>query len=67
MDTGGQDEGRKLSGELMRWLSGLLIDFLALFTGRAFWFEIAAKDADKRGDKKEAIEFRNAAFRERMK
>lgn len=45
----------------------LLIGFLSLFTGRAFWFELAAKQAEKEGNKSDAIDFRNAAFRERMK
>ena len=45
----------------------LLIWFLSLFTGRAIWFELAAKVAEKQGNKKEAVEFRNQAFRERMR
>lgn len=44
-----------------------IISFLSLFTGRAFWFELAAEIADREGNKKDAIEFRNAAFAERMK
>lgn len=45
----------------------LLISFLSLFIGRAIWLEVAAKLAEKQGNKDDAINFRNAAFRERMK
>jgi hypothetical protein len=45
----------------------LLIALLSIFTGRAIWFEKAAKQAEQVGDKAAAVEFRNAAFRERLK
>ena len=48
-------------------MRSLLISLFSLFTGRAIWLEKAARIAEEHGDKRAAVEFRNAAFRERMK
>ncbi len=44
----------------------LLISFLSLFTGRAIWYELAAKVAERDGNRADALLYRNAAFRERL-
>ncbi len=51
----------------MEYVGYLILDVLSFFTGRAIWFELAAKLAERQGDRNSAIELRNQAFRERMK
>ena len=45
----------------------ILITFLSWFTGRAFWYDLAAKAAEREGNLNDARQMRSAAARERFR
>lgn len=49
----------------MKKLCNVVLEFISWGTGRAIWYDLAARIAAKSGDHRSAAEMRSAAVRER--